>query len=137
MVAVSQLYEGGKKSFAAFELLDALDCEIRVLWTKSEEGVKIVGMYKRRRLPKHVVHVPGEGGEIAPLEPREIPKGLTVAVQTFCSVIIDNHGGLDVIVTKQGKFYFIENNVLTGYLNETGERQFLKTWLDAVSDSYA
>ncbi len=41
------------------------------------------------------------------------------------------------MVTKDGKFYFIENNVLTGYLDETGERHLLKSWLDAVSESYA
>lgn len=64
LVAVSQLQEGGKKSYAAFEQLNAADYEIRVLWTKSEQRVNIIEMYKRERLPKHVVRVTGDGGEI-------------------------------------------------------------------------
>lgn len=42
-----------------------------------------------------------------------------------------------MLVTKDGKFYFLENNVLTGYLSETGEKHFLKNWLNSVSESYA
>lgn len=53
--------------------------------------MKIVETYKRKRKPKHLVHVVGESGEIGKLEAREIPKGLKTAVETFCSVIIDNH----------------------------------------------
>ncbi|MDD2486769.1 MAG: hypothetical protein PHS92_00150 [Candidatus Gracilibacteria bacterium] len=133
---IESMKESGKSKIVISELLDTLDFEIRLLWYKKDNEVNIVSMYKKERLEGQILHNISQGNMVKPILESEYPKNLIEEVKMFCSKLVDNHGGLDIVMAKNGNFYFTENNVLTGYLDTEIEIPFLKEWLDSVSKIY-
>jgi hypothetical protein len=66
-----------------------------------------------------------------------IPEDVQLKILRYCQIVPEFHGGLDILVGKDGKYYFTENNIMTGYLCEPEERYFAKEWLDSVASCYA
>ncbi len=125
-----------KMKLTCMEYIDCRDYEIRLLWSKTKDYVSIIWMYKKERLPGQLLHNISQGNIVWKLKEEEIPKLLIENVNIYCSLLPDKHWWLDIIISKDGDFYFTENNVLTWYLDEEIEYPLLEPWLSIVSDNY-
>lgn len=128
----------GRANMLVSERVDTVDYELRAMWTRAaDKTINIVWVYKKVRLSGQVLHNVCQGNVVADVAPGDVPAGFEEDVRRYCAVLPDLHGGLDIIVDKSGRYYFTENNVLTGYLDEEVERPYLEKWLDAVAAVHA
>jgi hypothetical protein len=66
-----------------------------------------------------------------------IPDAVYKDIISYCQKMPEHHGWLDILQSKDGKYYFTENNFMTGYLCEEEERYLAKEWLEGVTSCYA
>ncbi|HRI36126.1 MAG TPA: hypothetical protein PK765_03540 [bacterium] len=99
------------------ECLETTDLEYRVYWTKKNGVAEIFQVHGKERKQGHVLHNIAQGNTLRFFELSDIPQGLIEKIRDYCSAIPDSHGGLDVLESTDGRFFFTENNVMPGYFD--------------------
>lgn len=123
--------------YIVMELLDVSDIEYRVYWTKKGWSKPILlELHGKERIKWQVLHNIAKGNILRKLDKKVIPEKIQKDLMEYCQKIPELHGGIDILVWKDGKYYFTENNIMTGYLCESEEQYFTKEWLDSIASCY-
>ncbi|MDD2916611.1 MAG: hypothetical protein PHH70_02065 [Candidatus Gracilibacteria bacterium] len=129
--------EALRGDYVVMELLDVSDTEYRVYWAKKGGGEPtFLEVHGKERIEGQVLHNIAKGNVLRKLDKKVIPENIQKDLMEYCQNIPELHGGIDILVGTDGKYYFTENNIMTGYLCEPEERYFAKEWLESVASCH-
>lgn len=124
------------KDFIIMDLLETTDIEYRVYWVKTWNRASVLEIHWKKRLSWHVLHNIAQWNELIRIDKNVLPENLIADIEDYCSRLPELHWWLDVLTATDGKYYFTENNAMTGYLYEDVEKYFAKDWLDSIARCY-
>ncbi|MDP2103831.1 MAG: hypothetical protein Q8K26_02835 [Candidatus Gracilibacteria bacterium] len=131
------LEEALRGDYVIMELLDVSDTEYRVYWAKKGwRDPVFLEVHGKERIQGQILHNIAKGNVLRKLDKKTIPESVQKDLFEYCQNIPELQGGIDILVGKDGRYYFTENNIMAGYLCEPEEKYFTKEWLEAVASCY-